>query len=63
LLAAAISAASCASQPPQRPQSPQTPQAPAAPALFRFHVDFWANLDEVLLHEALVPMLFTRSRT
>jgi hypothetical protein len=55
LLVATIGAESCASQPPQPPQAPQAPQAPPAPALFRFHVDFWANLDEVLLHEALVP--------
>ena len=27
----------------------------STPELFRFHVDFWANLNQVLLHESLVP--------
>lgn len=34
-------------------RSPAAPQD--APPRFRFHVDFWANLNEVLLHEALLP--------
>ena len=31
------------------------PPSIEAASLFRFHVDFWANLNQVLLHESLVP--------
>jgi hypothetical protein len=45
----------CAAPPPpaHAAQAAQTPTEVAP--LFRFHVDFWASLNQVLLHEALLP--------
>jgi len=51
-LASVIAVALIACGAPPRASSPSR-EPPAAP--FRFHVDFWANLNQVLLHEALVP--------
>jgi hypothetical protein len=45
--------AACAPRSPS-PAS-KAPHTNEAPPLFRFHVDFWANLNQVLLHEALLP--------
>lgn len=45
--------AACASPPAPPPPSAPKPAEPAK--LFVFHVDFWANLNQVLLHESLVP--------
>ena len=50
-LALAFTCAACGA--PSTAKS--TARADDAPPLFRFHVDFWANLNQVLLHEALVP--------
>jgi hypothetical protein len=44
----ALACAACASP-------PALPPPKANEELFRFHVDFWANLNQVLLHESLVP--------
>ena len=52
MMAAAVACAGCAAPAPSAPAAPKSNDA--AP-LFRFHVDFWPNLNEVLLHEALVP--------
>jgi hypothetical protein len=49
----ALLALGCAA--PREATPPQGPPAAPARELFRFHVDFWANLNEVLLHEALLP--------
>lgn len=55
--AAALALAACAphAAPPPAPSGAPAAKADDATALFRFHVDFWANLNEVLLHEALLP--------
>src|SRR3954451_14880243 len=52
MAAAALACAACAAP---SPPAPSAPRSDDAKALFRFHVDFWANLNQVLLHEALVP--------
>ena len=52
LIHAALALAGCARpSPPARAGRAPTEAAP----LFRFRVDFWANLNEVLLHESLLP--------
>ncbi|WP_394834371.1 hypothetical protein LVJ94_48515 [Pendulispora rubella] len=47
--------AACTSRNSSSPNSRAAPPSSEAAPLFRFHVDFWANLNQVLLHEALVP--------
>jgi hypothetical protein len=48
-----IACAACGA--PSAPPPKSTPHPDDAASLLRFHVDFWANLNQVLLHEALVP--------
>jgi hypothetical protein len=49
-----VSIPGCASRPSPASSAPPTAAKEPAP-LFQFHVDFWANLNQVLLHEALLP--------
>lgn len=51
-IVAMMGCAACAT--PSRPAPSAATSSEAAP-LFRFHVDFWPNLNQVMLHEALVP--------
>ncbi len=43
--------AGCAANPAVPPEAPSAP----APELFHFHADLWANLHQVLFHEAVLP--------
>jgi hypothetical protein len=54
LAAAALAFNGCAA-PTAPPRSASASASNATAPLFRFHVDFWANLNQVLLHESLVP--------
>jgi hypothetical protein len=58
VIAAVVVCAGCGAPPPAASASApalSVPSSSEAPPLFRFHVDFWANLNQVLLHEALLP--------
>lgn len=54
-----VTISACAtSRPPATSSSsavPTSAKSKDTTRLFHFHVDFWANLNQVLLHEALVP--------
>jgi hypothetical protein len=52
-ITALLTGAACAA--PSPPPAPVPPAPHEAAPLFRFHVDFWANLNQVLLHESLLP--------
>jgi hypothetical protein len=56
LLLVALAGAGCSGSSGPAARAPEsTSRSDDAAPLFRFHVDFWANLNQVLLHEALVP--------
>jgi hypothetical protein len=55
-IAACGGAPAAASKPAaSRPAASEAPSREASGELFRFHVDFWANLHQTLYHEALLP--------
>jgi hypothetical protein len=55
VITTALFAAACAAPSAPAPTAPKAPTAHEKAPLFRFHAGFWSNLNEVLLHESLVP--------